>query len=259
MSQARQYADGEQGAARAVRNRIWPPIVLLPASTWPMNTRFTCSLRGAEGSASQARLGFVRAAHRSSVSSSNVSLDRFSATGAAATGAVPNARRPAVACSKAASTARVLDNIVTNSATQAARLVSAAQAVAAAAGVQAAAQAAVREEGSQSAAQQRVSTPSQKGGTRKSRLRGSAQASRAAERAKAASLRQVGGQAAPPSSPLDLPNSPPPSPPSPPAPETAPPSRQHESSLHHLDARIDHGSRKREKVIKGNQFCGRRI
>ena len=35
---------GQRHERRAVRNRIWPPMVDLPASTWPMNTRFTCSL-----------------------------------------------------------------------------------------------------------------------------------------------------------------------------------------------------------------------
>lgn len=33
-----------------VRNRIWPAVVDLPASTWPMNTMFRCSLQQAAGS-----------------------------------------------------------------------------------------------------------------------------------------------------------------------------------------------------------------
>ena len=37
------------GRIRAVRKRIWPPMVDFPASTWPINTRLTCSLRWVSG------------------------------------------------------------------------------------------------------------------------------------------------------------------------------------------------------------------
>lgn len=40
----------EPNKARTVRYRIWPPVVDLPASTWPMNTMLRCSLRRTPGS-----------------------------------------------------------------------------------------------------------------------------------------------------------------------------------------------------------------